>query len=156
MCPVNQAAGSRRGRCWLSGGAASLAGMSVGELFASAGVWVGAVALSVGLGAVLVPWVLRRTERELDAEAAAARVLAGSTWIGLLERLAITVSILAGYPEGVAVVVAIKGLGRVYELRDRPWEREHFVVGTLASVAWAGMCGLAGRGLVHLIVAPLG
>ncbi|QAY71090.1 hypothetical protein [Xylanimonas protaetiae] len=130
--------------------------MTVGELFASAGVWVGALALSVGVGAVLVPWVLRRTEGDIDAEAAAARTLAGSVWIGLLERLGITLSLLAGYPEGLAVVVAIKGLGRVYELRERPSARERFVVGTLASVSWAGACGLAGRAVIHLIVAGIG
>lgn len=129
--------------------------MSVGELVASAGVWVGALALSVGVGAVLVPWVLRRTEGEIDAEAAAARVLAGSVWIGLLERLTVTLSILAAYPEGLAVVVAIKGLGRFYELREHPWARERFVVGTLASVAWAGVCGLLGRGVMHLVVVGL-
>lgn len=110
----------------------------------------------MGLGAVLVPWVLRRTEGEMDAEAAALRVLAGSTWIGLLERGAITLSVLAGYPEGLAVVVAIKGLGRFHELRDHPFARERFVVGTLASVAWAGVCGLVGRGLTSLIVAGIG
>ncbi|WP_425953574.1 hypothetical protein [Xylanimonas sp. McL0601] len=130
--------------------------MSVGELFASGGVWVGALALSVGLGAVLVPWVLRRTEGRPDAEAEAARVLAGGVWIGLLERGAITLSILAGFPEGVAVVVAIKGLGRVYELRDRPAARERFVVGTLASVVWSAACGLAGLGVTYLLVTGIG
>ena len=130
--------------------------MTVGELFASAGVWVAALVLSVWLGTVLVPWVLRRTERGPDAEAEAARVLAGSVWIGLLERLAVTLSILASFPEGVAVVVAIKGLGRFYELRERPAARERFVVGTLASMVWAGACGLLGRGVIHVLVSGIG
>ncbi|QAY62712.1 hypothetical protein ET495_04935 [Xylanimonas allomyrinae] len=130
--------------------------MTLGELWASGGVWVAALALSVGLGAVLVPWVLRRSEGEADAEATAARVLAGGTGIGLFERAGVTLSILAGFPEGVAVVVAVKGLGRVYELRERPAARERFVVGTLASVVWAGLCGLLGRAVIYLIVVGIG
>jgi hypothetical protein len=124
--------------------------MTIGDVLATAGVWLAALAASVGGGALLVPWVLRRTE-VVDAEAEAARALAGSVWLGLLERLGITLSILAGYPEGIAVVVAVKGLGRVYELRDRPAARERFVVGTLASVVWAGVCGLVGHGVLALL-----
>jgi len=125
--------------------------MSLAHLLFGALVWAVALALAVGLGALLVPWVLRRTEGDVDAEAEAARVLAGGTWIGLLERAAITLSILAGFPEGLAVVVAVKGLGRVYELRERPAARERFVVGTLASTVWAGACGLLGRGVILLL-----
>ncbi|GAB2470223.1 hypothetical protein [Xylanimonas ulmi] len=130
--------------------------MDVGQALACVAVGAGSLAASVGLGALLVPWVLRRTEAPVDAEAAAARALAGGAWIGLLERAGVTLSILAGFPEGAAVVVAIKGLGRVYELRERPAARERFVVGTLASVVWAGACGLLGRAAIALIVTGLG
>jgi hypothetical protein len=114
--------------------------MSVGELFAGGGIWVAALVLSVGGGAWLAPWVLRHAE-EPRIEAEALAVLRGGTWIGLLERLAITGSLLAGYPEAVAVVVAVKGLGRYPELREHPVASERFVVGTLTSMIWAATVG---------------
>lgn len=69
--------------------------------------------------------------------------LRGGTWIGVLERLAVTGSILAGVPEGIAVVVAVKGLGRYPELRENPGASERFVIGTLASLVWASAVGVA-------------
>ena len=91
-------------------------------------------------------------------------LLPGGSWIGALERLAIFVSLLAGLPEGVAVVLAVKGLGRYPELKvdhmsrqsgnvDRSAVGERFIIGTLVSVLWAGACaylvlGQAGASLV--------
>ena len=74
-----------------------------------------------------------------DGEAAPPprTALRGGTWIGILERLAITATLLAGYPSGIAFVVAVKGLGRYPELRDHPDVSERFVIGTLASMLWA-------------------
>ncbi|GIG24232.1 hypothetical protein [Cellulomonas denverensis] len=84
-----------------------------------------------------------------DGAAARAR-LRGGTWIGVLERLAVTGTLLAGEPGGVAVVVAIKGLGRYPELRSGsdPGVSERFVIGTLASLVWAGALGVLGRWLL--------
>ncbi|MCA5894684.1 hypothetical protein LEP48_15195 [Isoptericola sp. NEAU-Y5] len=115
-------------------------------------VWVVVPALSVGLGAWVVPWVLRHAESEPRVEAEAMTVLQGGTWIGLLERLSVTGTLLAGYPEGVAIVVAVKGLGRFPELREHPVASERFVVGTLASLVWAVGLGLAGRLLIGILV----
>ncbi|WP_200847046.1 hypothetical protein [Microbacterium sp. 18062] len=67
-------------------------------------------------------------------------VLRGGTTIGYLERLAVVASLVAGYPEAIAVVVAIKGIGRFSELAT-PAARERFIVGTLASLLWAGIVG---------------
>ncbi|WP_372593713.1 hypothetical protein [Actinotalea sp.] len=67
--------------------------------------------------------------------------LRGGTWIGVLERLAVTATLAAGFPEGVAIVVAIKGLGRFSELAKNPDSSERFVIGTLASLLWAGVVG---------------
>lgn len=75
-------------------------------------------------------------------------VLRGGTWIGLLERVLVTGALLAGQPEGVAVVVAIKGLGRYPELRENPGASERFVIGTLASLAWSAGVGLVGHALL--------
>ncbi|GIG35106.1 hypothetical protein [Cellulomonas pakistanensis] len=76
--------------------------------------------------------------------------LRGGTWIGVLERLAVTGALLAGEPGGVAVVVAVKGLGRYPELRagDDPAVSERFVIGTLASLVWAAGIGVLGRWLL--------
>ncbi|MDF2491545.1 MAG: hypothetical protein K0Q58_123 [Microbacterium sp.] len=67
-------------------------------------------------------------------------VLRGGTVIGYLERLAVVTSLVAGYPEALAVVVALKGIGRFSELAT-PAARERFIVGTLASLLWAGLVG---------------
>jgi len=78
--------------------------------------------------------------------------LRGGTWIGVLERLAVTGVLLAGYPAGVAFVIAIKGLGRYPELREHPGSSERFVIGTLGSLVWAAACGVAGAGLLGVEV----
>jgi len=74
--------------------------------------------------------------------------LRGGTWIGMLERLAITATLLAGYPSGIAFVLAVKGLGRYPELRDHPDVSERFVIGTFASMLWAVGVGIAARVLL--------
>jgi hypothetical protein len=61
--------------------------------------------------------------------------------IGALERLAVFACVLALSPEGVAVVLAVKGLGRYPELRH-PGAAERFIIGTLTSLLWAA--GAAG------------
>ncbi len=66
-------------------------------------------------------------------------ILRGGAWIGVLERAAVAAAILAASPEGLAVVLAVKGLGRFAELRA-PAAAERFIVGTLASGLWAAAC----------------
>jgi hypothetical protein len=78
----------------------------------------------------------------------AVAALRGGTWIGLLERLATTGALLYGEPTAVAVVVAVKGLGRYPELREYPAASERFVVGSLASLIWAAGVGFVGRWLL--------
>jgi hypothetical protein len=67
-------------------------------------------------------------------------VLRGGAWIGVLERAAVAGSLLADWPEGLAVVLAVKGLGRYNELRTTPAASERFILGTLASALWAAAC----------------
>ncbi|MFE4465475.1 hypothetical protein ACFRCR_10210 [Oerskovia sp. NPDC056781] len=81
----------------------------------------------------------------------AVQTLRGGTWIGILERLAITGCLLAGYPAGIAVVVAIKGLGRYPELREHPVGAERFLIGTLASTIWAAATGLLGAAILGVL-----
>jgi hypothetical protein len=73
----------------------------------------------------------------------AGAVLRGGAWIGALERGAVFASLAVGMPEGVAVVLALKGLGRYPELRnpaDSPGAAERFIIGTFTSVLWAAAC----------------
>ena len=53
-------------------------------------------------------------------------------------------AVLAGQPELVAAVVAVKGLGRWAELQTDPALTERFIIGTLASYIVAAGCGYAG------------
>lgn len=134
-------------------------------------VWSAALVVSAGGGWLAVLLVLRLASRSTDAGRGRSRtrgpvlleplaqsdgpegegaqlVLRGGTWIGLLERVLVTGALLAGQPEGVAVVVAIKGLGRYPELRENPGASERFVIGTLASLAWSAGVGLVGHALL--------
>jgi hypothetical protein len=67
-------------------------------------------------------------------------ILRGGAWIGVLERAAVAGTLLAGWPEGLAVILAIKGLGRYNELRTTPAAAERFIIGSLASALWAVAC----------------
>jgi len=66
-------------------------------------------------------------------------VLRGGAWIGVLERVAVAGTLLAGWPEGLPVVLAVKGLGRFAELKASA-AAERFIIGTLTSVLWAVAC----------------
>lgn len=71
--------------------------------------------------------------------------LHGGLTIGVLERTAVAASILAGWPEGIAVVLAVKGLARYPELRgsEASSASEQFIIGTFSSVMWAvAVCGV--------------
>lgn len=73
-----------------------------------------------------------------------ARILRGGAIIGILERFAVCLAILAGQPVAIAYVVAIKGLGRFAELKATPVAAERFIIGTLTSMLWAaGVAALA-------------
>lgn len=71
----------------------------------------------------------------------AGAVLRGGAWIGALERAAVYATLVAGWPEGLAVVLALKGLGRYSELKtEGEGTAERFIIGTFASVLWAAAC----------------
>lgn len=76
----------------------------------------------------------------------AGEALRGGAWIGALERAGVFASLVGGWPEGAAIVLGLKGLGRYPELRsgDSPGAAERFIIGTFTSVLWAVACaGLA-------------
>jgi hypothetical protein len=99
--------------------------------------------VAVAGGGLLTAGVFRlvdRGERPADSVRAAGEVLRGGAWIGALERAAVAGTLLAGWPEGLAVILAVKGLGRYNELRTTPAAAERFIIGTLASALWAAAC----------------
>ena len=76
-------------------------------------------------------------------------LLRGGTWIGILERIGILAALLT-WPEGVALILAIKGLARYPELKAGPTSgaAERFIIGTLISFGWAAGCA----GIARLIL----
>jgi len=70
---------------------------------------------------------------------ATREVLRGGTTIGYLERAVVVVAVLIGRWELVVALIAIKGLGRFRDL-DAGAATERFIIGTLVSLLWAGVC----------------
>ena len=92
---------------------------------------------------------------------AAASVLRGGAWIGGFERTGVFAALVSGWPEGIAVVLGLKGLGRYSELKsDGPsggpepgatvqgGVAERFIIGTFCSVLWAVACAGVVAGLL--------
>lgn len=71
-----------------------------------------------------------------------ATVLRGGAWIGVLERLALFSTLLAGFPVGMAAIVAVKAFARYPELKtaQATGAIERFIIGTFASLGWAAVC----------------
>ena len=86
-----------------------------------------------------------------DSISDAGAILKGGAWIGALERMAVFAGLAAGFPEGVAVVLALKGVGRFPDLRGDAAAggatTERFIIGTFTSVLWAAACA----GMVALV-----
>jgi hypothetical protein len=113
----------------------------VGDGVAGGGVLL-AVAAAALAGAPVVTAVLRAADPDTGPSrrrASDPEVLRGGAWIGVLERTAIAATVLAGWAEGLAVLIAVKGLGRFNELKA-PVAAERFIIGTLASGLWALAC----------------
>lgn len=81
---------------------------------------------------------------QLDSAPATREVLRGGAAIGVLERVCVALGIVAGFPEALAIIVAVKGLGRFTELATAE-ARERFIIGTLASLLWASACAVVVR-----------
>lgn len=101
--------------------------------------------LAVSGGGLVTTQVFALVDRE-SRTVRSGEVLRGGAWIGALERLAVFVTLIAGWGPGLAIVLAVKGLGRYPELRNQEdtGAAERFIIGTFASVLWAAACaGLA-------------
>jgi hypothetical protein len=118
-----------------------------------------AVLIDLALVAVLgggpvtstVLWLVDQGSDRPDTLAMAGEVLRGGAWIGVFERCAVFAALASGWPEGLAVVLALKGLGRYSELKAAAptaspeslptgGVAERFIIGTFASVLWASAC----------------
>lgn len=116
--------------------AAALGSINMGAV----GYCVTVAAAALGGGPVTVSILQTSYNREHPDnhhDVTEAPVLRGGAWIGFLERVAISATLLAGWPEGMAVVLAVKGLGRYSELGSSAGAAERFILGTFASVLWA-------------------
>jgi hypothetical protein len=98
-----------------------------------------------------VLWLVDRGSTRPDTLDRAGEVLRGGAWIGVFERCAVFATLASGWPEGLAVVLALKGLGRYSELKagapsggdaalPTGGVAERFIIGTFASVLWACAC----------------
>ncbi|MGV8871970.1 MAG: hypothetical protein ACOH2Q_05565 [Rhodococcus sp. (in: high G+C Gram-positive bacteria)] len=112
------------------------------------GVVLSVVAAALG-GTASVPMIFRVARRQNDSTGDdPVEPLRGGLTIGVLERVAVAVSILAGWPEGIAIVLAVKGLARYPELRESH-ASEQFIIGTFASVLWALAAAGVGTALIN-------
>lgn len=93
-------------------------------------------ATAVWWGGVAVTWVFGRL-----SPAAETAVLRGGEWIGRVERTAVFATVLTGFPEGIAIALALKGIGRYPELKTgSKVASERFIIGTFVSLlAAAGL-----------------
>ncbi len=133
----------------------------------------GAALLAGGVFAMLgngvIRWLLRRIDQAARQAAdqevretrqqlglvEAQKELPGGRWVGILERIAIYACIVSGFASGMAIVLAVKGLGRYADLKttsDSGTSRkgELFIIGTFASVLWAAMWAGVAYGVVRL------
>ncbi|MBK8445754.1 MAG: hypothetical protein IPL41_03335 [Micropruina sp.] len=145
--------------------------MSIGLWVAKAAIVLALAAASVLCGGWLVTRVFRLAERaratELpasdehgsaaqNAEAIAplthaATYLRGGEWIGYLERLAVFGTLLAGFPEGVAVAMVVKSFARYPEIKaSSTGAAERFIIGTFVSVLFASAGAAVAMWLIHL------
>lgn len=96
-------------------------------------------------GAPLVERVLQSASRTEVDPIGNDTPLAGGLWIGVAERISVSVALMVGWPEGLLLVTAVKGVGRYPELSSKGGEQhyaEKFIIGSFFSVLWA--CGCAG------------
>lgn len=105
------------------------------------------------IGWPLVPAFLRLTHsgpgsRPERAGAEDVEVLRGGLWVGIVERALIAGAIVLGRPELMAVVIAVKGLGRFAEIKSSAAAGERFIIGTFVSIAFASLVGVVGWAII--------
>jgi hypothetical protein len=88
------------------------------------------------------PVVTPSTPTPASQNTAPATSAGAGRMIGSLERAIILLGLAAGSWEIIAAVIALKTVGRFKELDER-LQAEYFLIGSLASIVWAGLVSLA-------------
>ncbi|UVI34839.1 hypothetical protein [Brevibacterium spongiae] len=114
---------------------------------------VAAAVVAALIGWPLVPAFLRLTHAGPGSKpertgAEDVEVLRGGMWIGIVERALIAGAIVLGRPELMAVVIAVKGLGRFAEIKSSAAAGERFIIGTFVSIAFASLIGIIGWAII--------
>ncbi|WP_209323266.1 hypothetical protein [Brevibacterium renqingii] len=114
---------------------------------------VAAAVAAALIGWPLVPLFLRLThagpgEKPTRTGTEEIEVLRGGLWVGIVERALIAGAIVLGRPELMAVVIAVKGLGRFAEIKSSAAAGERFIIGTFVSIAFACLIGVIGWAVI--------
>ncbi len=109
--------------------------------------WIGVAVAAVSAvvnGGVVTLTVLALADSTSSAQtgASSAGVLRGGAWVGALERVGLIGTVLAGTPEGIVAIIAVKSLARYPELKvgQDSGASERFIIGTFTSLGWAAVC----------------
>lgn len=117
-------------------------GGPLGPPWSWAAVAVGAAAAVLGGGAVVLSvFALTDASAPPGTPRVQLAVLRGGTWIGALERLAVLGTLLAGWPDGIVAIIAVKAFARYPELKTGQGTGaiERFIIGTFTSLGWAAI-----------------
>ncbi|GAA1523114.1 hypothetical protein [Brevibacterium permense] len=114
---------------------------------------IAAAIIAALIGWPLVPLLLRLTHAGPGSKPERTgtedvEVLRGGLWIGIVERALIAGAIVLGRPELMAVVIAVKGLGRFAEIKSSAAAGERFIIGTFVSIALASLLGVIGWAII--------
>jgi hypothetical protein len=129
-------------------------GRVIGAVIALRNAWIVLVGvlIAVPAGATVIGRWVQPFRDALSHESREQRTgleLAGR-WIGMLERLLVFVAVLAHIESLIGFVIAAKAVLRLPEAREK-WSRElaeYYLVGSLASLAWALVISFAVRGWI--------
>ena len=82
---------------------------------------------------------------------ASTGVMRGGLMIGVLERALAAAAVALGRIEVLAVIIAVKGLGRIPELKDSRAAGERFIIGTFASLGMGCAVGAVAYWLTQVV-----
>ncbi|MBE3636972.1 DUF3307 domain-containing protein [Mangrovicoccus algicola] len=119
--------------------APALMALAAGLLFATR---AGGIAVQL----VIAPLLAR--DWSLRAQVNGGGLKGAGATIGQIERALAFVSVLTGTVAGLAILVAAKSVLRFSDAQKSRKLAEYVIIGTLASVGWAVMTGLATRMLI--------